>query len=187
MTDTAPKIGRPQLVDGDGVPTRERILAAALRAFVSTGYEAATLGDIARDAQVSAPAIYNHFSSKSELFIEAARTALNRIGTEGSTRDNPRVLLALDADAEVRHARRLLVEFHTAALRHPELDATLAEWQQDHIERWVAQGHGTPASARAYYLLVQGLALMDAVHIDPADDAVRAHIDAMVDTLFPSE
>lgn len=184
MTDTAPKIGRPQLVDDDGVPTRERILAAALRAFVSTGYDAATLGDIARDAHVSAPAIYNHFSSKSELFIEAARTALNGIGTEGSTRGDPRVLLAVDADEEIRHARRLLVELHTAALRHPELDTALAEWQSKHIERWVADGYGTPASARAYYLLVQGLALMDALHIDPNDDAVRAHVDAMADSLF---
>lgn len=184
MTETAPKIGRPQLVDDEGVPTRERIVAAALRAFVNTGFDAATLGDIAGDAQVSAPAIYNHFSSKSELFIEAARTALNRIGSEGSTRSDPRILLAVDADEEIRHARRLLVELHTAALRHPEIDAALAEWQANHIEHWVAQGHGTSASARAYYLLVQGLALMDALHIDPADEAVRAHIDAMADTLF---
>ena len=184
MPGTAPKIGRPQLVDDDGVPTRERILAAALRAFVSTGYDAATLGDIARAAHVSAPAIYNHFSSKSELFIEAARTALNRIGTEGSTRDDPRMLLVVNADEEIRHARRLLVELHTAALRHPELDAALAEWQANHIERWVAQGHGTAASARSYYLLVQGLALMDALHIDPTDESVQAHIDAMAATLF---
>ncbi|MEM7095250.1 MAG: helix-turn-helix domain-containing protein [Actinomycetota bacterium] len=183
MTASTPKIGRPQLVDEDGVPTRERILAAALDAFVERGYERATLGEIARAADVSPPAIYNHFSSKSALFVEAAQSALGAFASTGESRD-PREMLQADAPPDIRHARRLLVELHAAALRHPDLDEALAAWQASHIERWVAGGHGTAGAARAYYVLVQGLALMDSLHADPKDADFRRTIERMTEALL---
>ena len=183
MTETTPRIGRPQLVDEAGGPTRDRIVAAALAAFIEKGYDAATLGEIAKAADVSPPAIYNHFASKSELFVEAARSGMREVESDSEIRD-PKELLRVDASPAIRRFRRLLVELHTAALRHPELDAALAEWQQDHITRWVGSGTGSEASARVYYLLVQGLALMDSLHIDADDPEVAKYVQRLSEVLF---
>lgn len=47
--------------------TRERILAAASQLFSRSGYEATTVKDIARECQLTDPAIYYHFGSKREI------------------------------------------------------------------------------------------------------------------------
>ena len=72
---------------------RRQVVAAALEVFSSVGYHAASMDDIAVRAGVSKPVVYQHFSSKLELYlaildagiedlIAAARTALS------STTDN---------------------------------------------------------------------------------------------------
>lgn len=175
------RIGRPQRVDSDGVPTRERVVRAAQEAIIANGYDAATLAEIAKAAGVSPPAIYNHFGSKSELFVEAARHAL---GPASFELREPHDLLRIDAPESIRKYRRLLVELHTAGLRHPDLAEALREWQDVHVERWVAAGIGSEATARSYYVLVQGLALMDVLNIDPADGDVAAFIHRMGDVLL---
>lgn len=48
-------------------PTRERILAAASRLFATAGYDATTVRDIARECEISDPAIYHHFGTKREI------------------------------------------------------------------------------------------------------------------------
>ena len=73
------QLGRPPKVDDAGVATRERLLAAAAASCVANGFDGATLGDIARRADVSAPAIYNHFGGKVELMMAAGRYALSRL------------------------------------------------------------------------------------------------------------
>ncbi len=70
---------------------RERILAAARRAFATSGFRGATVPDIAREAGISVGLIYRYFDSKEELFVElclqgssvtyeALREDLSRIG-----------------------------------------------------------------------------------------------------------
>ncbi len=59
----------------DGLPRRERekaahrrqILEAAARVFASRGFAAATIDDIAREAEFSKGAVYLYFASKEEL------------------------------------------------------------------------------------------------------------------------
>jgi hypothetical protein len=53
--------------------TRADLLAAATRAFARQGYEGASVGDIAADAGYTKGALYAHFGSKNELFLEVAR------------------------------------------------------------------------------------------------------------------
>lgn len=48
---------------------RRAIVEAALRVFSSTSYAGATTAEIAREAGVSEPIIYRHFSSKSDLWL----------------------------------------------------------------------------------------------------------------------
>jgi AcrR family transcriptional regulator len=52
----------------DGERTRQRILRAALRCFAERGYAGTAMGDIARAARVSKPALYYHFRDKAALF-----------------------------------------------------------------------------------------------------------------------
>lgn len=67
--------GRPKNPPAD---RRQEILEAALRVFSHKGYAAATNTDIAREAGVTAAALYYYFPSKADLFKAALteRTAL---------------------------------------------------------------------------------------------------------------
>lgn len=47
--------------------TRERILAAASDLFARAGYQATTVKDIARECQLTDPALYYHFASKRDI------------------------------------------------------------------------------------------------------------------------
>ncbi len=60
------------------LPTRERLLAAAAAAIEEGGYSAASVAAIAKRAGVSAGALYRHFPSKAELFVEVFRTHAQR-------------------------------------------------------------------------------------------------------------
>lgn len=52
------------------VERRERIRHGAMQAFAERGYEGASMGEIARAAEITPAVIYDHFSSKAELQIE---------------------------------------------------------------------------------------------------------------------
>lgn len=55
--------------------TRERLLAAAVELIEEGGYAAASVVAISDRADVSAGALYRHFPSKAELFVEVFRRA----------------------------------------------------------------------------------------------------------------
>jgi len=54
--------------------TRERLLNAAVELLEEGGYAAATVAAIAKRARVAVGALYRHFPSKAELFVEVFRT-----------------------------------------------------------------------------------------------------------------
>lgn len=49
---------------------RERILAGAMEVFAERGYDAASVGEIARAAGITPAVIYDHFPSKAALQVE---------------------------------------------------------------------------------------------------------------------
>jgi AcrR family transcriptional regulator len=49
---------------------REQLLETAMQVFARQGYHAASMNDVADAAGVTKPVLYQHFSSKRELFIE---------------------------------------------------------------------------------------------------------------------
>jgi len=97
MTTEAPKtrLRAPQ--------RRELIVGAALPEFAQHGYEAASVGRIARAAGVARTVLYDHFPSKHALFVEVLgleQQALLRylsaaLGSQGTTEDRWRA--AFDA------------------------------------------------------------------------------------------
>jgi len=50
------------------IDKREAIMTAALRVFSQQGYERASVDEIAAEAGVAKPTIYNHFGTKEQLF-----------------------------------------------------------------------------------------------------------------------
>ena len=58
--------------------TREVLLDAAQQVFVQRGFDGAALDDIADCAGYTRGAIYSHFGSKEELFLQVNRRCLNR-------------------------------------------------------------------------------------------------------------
>ena len=69
--------GRP--VGATGAATRERILQTSASMFALHGLQNVSLAEIAGACGMTAPAIYNHFSSKDVIFIEVVRTMYDEI------------------------------------------------------------------------------------------------------------
>lgn len=64
---SSPPNGRRRLSAGE---RRERILSGAMEVFARRGYDAASMGEIARAAEITPAVIYDHFSSKAALQVE---------------------------------------------------------------------------------------------------------------------
>lgn len=63
-----------------GSDTRERILAEALSAFGTRGFEATSLDDLAEHLGVRKQTILYHFGSKNELFMATIDAAVGELG-----------------------------------------------------------------------------------------------------------
>jgi AcrR family transcriptional regulator len=55
------------------VPTRDRIVQAALRLFAERGTTAVSMRELAEAAEVTVPGLYYHFASKADLISEVYR------------------------------------------------------------------------------------------------------------------
>lgn len=125
-------------LSGGRLPRRQRrtqLLAAARRVFVAAGYHAAAMDDIAEQAGVSKPVLYQHFPGKLELYLalleEQAAELVERVrAAMTSTTDNRlRVHNAMaayfdyvDADGE---AFRLI--FESDLRNRPEVAAQMEQ------------------------------------------------------------
>jgi len=127
-----------------GEERRAAILDSALSAFAERGYHASSIDDIARGGGISKALIYEHFSSKQELYAELLEqhaselfarlaAAIAEAGSAGSAR------LAVGLDAFYR-----FVEEHRVAWRMLFRDATDAEVAMV-LDRIVAQVTGVVA------------------------------------------
>ena len=77
---------------------RREILDAALEVFVSQGYHAAAMDDIAERAGVSKPVLYQHFPGKLELYLALLDESV------GTLLDTVRNALRLTPDPKQRVA-----------------------------------------------------------------------------------
>ena len=184
------RLGRPPKVDDDGVETRERLLRAAVDSCVERGFDGATVADIAGRADVSAPAIYNHFGGKVELLVAAGRAALSgRASWDPAVRPEAANVVRTFLAPEFERTRRLLVELHVAAARHAEVAALLAEWHTEQAALWrpTAIDDGD-AAVKTFFALLLGLCQIDSLSAMPASAAdVARHAAALAAILYPEE
>ncbi len=95
--------------------TRQRLLCAARRLFASRGYEAATIRDIASEADLTTGAVFASFSDKAELFneviiadCEALFQQMAAVEDAGSAAETLLRLLSLGYDQH--HAQLRLIQ-----------------------------------------------------------------------------
>ena len=101
---------------------KPRIERAALQLFVSSGVDAATTRQIAREAGVSEGALYRHYKGKDELALTLFLETHNRLGemlgdalnSEGCVED--RVRRAVEAYCRLADEDWLLFSFHLVSL-----------------------------------------------------------------------
>jgi AcrR family transcriptional regulator len=98
---------------GQGPERRPEILAAAGRIFAARGYPAATMREVAREAGVSAPALYLYFENKETLLHAIAEEVFS--GLEHEVRS------AVSGGATPEDALRLGIAAYVAFGRaHPD-------------------------------------------------------------------
>lgn len=88
--------------------TRARMVAAAHRQFVTRGYYAATMADVAADAGVAVQTLYFTFHSKPELLQAAMERAV--LGEDALPPEQQPWFAAMAAEPDPRAAVRLMVE-----------------------------------------------------------------------------
>jgi AcrR family transcriptional regulator len=109
-------------------PTRQRLVAAASDLLDEGGYAAASVQAIADRADVSAGALYRHFASKAELFVEVFREAAKRdVAAVDEAASDGDTVARFEA-AIATHARRALHRRRLAwALLHEPVDPLVDE------------------------------------------------------------
>lgn len=108
---------------GKSARTRRRILDAAAHVLSANGYAGARLSDVAREAELQAPAIYYYFPSRDDLIEEVMRFGVG--GLAGHVRDALAELDGADPLARIDAAvaahleyQLTLSDYATAAIRN---------------------------------------------------------------------
>ena len=191
--ERATRLGRPPA--SDGAQTRGRILEAARSCFVAQGYDGASMKDIAGSAGMTAGALYHHFASKQELFVEVyhrhQESAFDQFeqAAGGSGGFVERISRLLDKAADLHMDDPRLAAFTAVATielqRHPELRAVV---KQDagtvyrFFERIVREADGEIAEADSQSVINMLVAMFTGFSVFGASsrstEAHRAAIDA---------
>ncbi|GAA2755854.1 TetR/AcrR family transcriptional regulator [Actinopolymorpha rutila] len=138
--------------------TRQKVVAAARELFISQGYGATTLQEIADRAGVSVQTIYFSFGNKGSVLKEVVDTSVAGDDEPVATMDRPWFREAIDQpsaaeqlEAHVHGTRRILDRVapitemvRTAALTNPDL---LDLWERDANPRHVVQTAAAQALA----------------------------------------
>jgi AcrR family transcriptional regulator len=128
--------------------TRARILNAAAMCFARSGYEASSVAEICKEAQVTKGAFYYHFSSKQALFLELLNTWLSsldlrlqraRIGAETI----PEGILGMAENARVIFEESntylpMFLEFWLHSVRDPAIWQMVIEPYRRYLEYFSA-------------------------------------------------
>jgi len=105
------KRGRPAGQTAQGAAARERLYATAIRLIAQRGYEATTLRDIARAADVSVGLLYRYFPSKQAVIIalydELSADFAKRAASMDSGKWRDRFVFTLQTSLDVLQPHRV--------------------------------------------------------------------------------
>jgi AcrR family transcriptional regulator len=126
----------------------EAMIAAATRAFLRDGYDAVSIGQVARDAGVSTRTIYNRFRNKADLFAAVVKRFVERdtvsVVSPGEFDEiDPKRALTIIAQRLADRARRpefmaLLRTVAVEARRFPALAAKIRKGDKVRVDTAIA-------------------------------------------------
>jgi AcrR family transcriptional regulator len=120
--------------------TKEDLLRAAATVFARSGYEGATIAEIATEAGLSTGAIYAHYDGKADLFYEVLRRHVERRLADRWQGDRPfdigDLLVEAGADLERRPVVEgtLLIEAIMTAKHDRKTREVMSKWFTDQHE-----------------------------------------------------
>jgi AcrR family transcriptional regulator len=123
---------------------RAQILAAAVECFARRGFHETTMADIAREAGITAGAIYRYFPSKEDVVEASARARREaRAARYRAASQRGGTLQVLDELVELTFARaarpdafmRLAVQLYGEALRNRRVRETVRELWSDNLSQ----------------------------------------------------
>ncbi|MDL4817362.1 TetR/AcrR family transcriptional regulator [Actinomadura opuntiae] len=114
-----PRNRRPQ----DREAKREQIVAAAAQRFTDDGYEATSMGQIARDADITVNTVYWYFADKDALLVAVLDQLLaGALQEYAAIAERPAAERLLWAVERLRRLHRLVNTVHTRAAASPAID-----------------------------------------------------------------
>lgn len=175
--------GRPTKASVLNNPTRQRIIEAATDVLVERGTAGLTLREVARRAELTAPAIYTHFDGLSELLLAVVLRQLQTHQMDFGTDAAQQLadwITALDPTG-----RRILVDVYAAAAREPELAGLLHRIQSESADRFRPALNLDAAEFTALSMILLGASFMDSLDGLGADrNAVAKVIGRLVGELI---
>jgi AcrR family transcriptional regulator len=211
---TGPKRKVREPVQERALVTREKLLDAAIHAFASAGFNAASTRDIEAEAGVNRGLIAYHFKTKDELWKAAVEWLFGRAAAELALAEQHAA--HVDPVGRLRYFVRAIVRL---SARHPEVNRLMIEegsqddwrlnWLVEHFVRpWYKRVAALFEEARAqglapdmafphfYYILTGAAALPFSMapearlltRIDTMrDEFIDAHANALAELFFPGE
>ncbi|HET6509714.1 MAG TPA: TetR/AcrR family transcriptional regulator [Baekduia sp.] len=132
-------------VNGLRTDTRRQVVIAAIDLFGRKGFEACTMRDLAAVADIKAPSLYNHFSSKERILAEAVLYAFGRFFHA--------VLGPLDDEPSGDWLEGIVRRHTLFQVEHPELARTneLILLDEQRIDNLAAEDADRISAMRSHY------------------------------------
>jgi len=125
------KRGRPPGQTAQGAAARDRLYATAMRLITKRGYEATTLRDIAKEADVSVGLLYRYFPSKQAVIIalydELSADYERQAASMPDGRWRERFIFALNTTLEVLAPHRMTLRALIPVMVGDPIDGVFAE------------------------------------------------------------
>jgi len=170
--------------------TISKIMNAAIKLFSHSGYDAASVADICKEAGVSKGAFYHHFPSKQSLFLEIVNQWLHGLDEHlfaaHSSENVPQTIISIAGSLglifqQAKGQLPMYLEFMVQANRDRAVwDAAIAPFRyyQSHIAQLLEQGKAegsiraevdAATAARVLISLAVGTLLQSVVDSNAAD------------------
>jgi AcrR family transcriptional regulator len=174
--------------------TRLRLLVVAAQLFVTHGYDAVSMRDIAVAAELTKGAVYGHFRSKGQLLVEVIRwkiaqgdQAVDYVEVSASLAQGA----ALIHDVRNRDTRLLEVDAAAAARHDPDVAAGLESlYLERHAQICDAMSDVADPDAAAWVVtaLTAGIGMKESTGLPlPDADRLTAAFVAALSGLFAQE
>ena len=181
---------------------RERVLRAAERAFVASGFHGARMAQIAKEAKMSPGHIYHYFESKEQIIAEMIRAHFEekKVTVERYREAGDRVVdMMIDNLKDSVAAKTdpfwstLMLEIAAEATRNPEVASSIRNMDADLKARVVCylqngvKKDDLESRLEIFVALMQGIGIRNILNPNLDKEAVTRILREVIEVLFRRE